>query len=719
MIYLVTKQTELFHDDDYTLLSAEEALKKIASWHCIQFDTETSGRNPHICKLLCMQFGYDATDERIVVDCTTVSPLLFKSVLESKLLIGQNIKFDLQFLFSLGIVPRKVYDTMIIEQLLHLGFPGGLALTPKEYKEKGYTFPYHVVVNKRTGDVICYQLSYALNAIAKKRLNIDIDKTVRGEIIWRGLDHSVIIYAAGDVTYLEKIVKSQVADLNKQGCVNGGVIECNAVPAIAYMEWCGILLSEDKWKAKMESDQKLLKESLNRLNEYACSNPKLQKWVTVNRQGDLFTGFDLTPKWNVDWQKAEAIKVIKTLGFNTVTQDKKTGEDKDSILEKLLKTQKGIDDKFLDLYFAYQEHYKVVSSFGQSHLDAINPTTGRLHTNFWQIGASSGRMSCGSGIDDDLARFKHLKPSSCKMLNLQQLPHDEVTRACFVAPKGYKFVSCDFSSEEARLAGDIYNDEAIIKMFKEGIDSHSMYAKIFFKEELKDIDVNDVKKLRPDLRSKAKGPEFALNFGGGATAIMQAIQCSEEEANLIIKNYEEGFKGTAEFAKKGSKEVRSKGYVLIEPITGNKMYWWDFKEWQARQASFNSEFWEKYRDLKNRKEEGDFLTQEETNLLISVKTHFKAVSKYDRMARNSPTQGTAAIIMKEALCNLFNWIVDHGYFGIIHICVAVHDELDCDYPEEVTTFPSALQSIMENAASHYCHKLEIPAVADVADFWKH
>ena len=47
---------------------------------------------------------------------------------------------------------------------------------------------------------------------------------------------------------------------------------------------------------------------------------------------------------------------------------------------------------------------------------------------------------------------------------------------------------------EARLAGDIYNDQAVKDIFLKGIDSHSMYAKIFFKEALKDVDVNDIKK---------------------------------------------------------------------------------------------------------------------------------------------------------------------------------------------------------------------------------
>lgn len=477
MIYLVTTQTELFKSDIYTIISSKESIDKIKKWKNIQFDTETSGRNPHLCKLLCAQFGNDEFDERIVVDCSTVDIKEYKEVLESKTLIGHNLKFDLQFLYNYSIIPRKIYDTMIVEQLLYLGYPSGVK-------------------------------HYSLKAVAEEYLGIDIDKTVRGQIIWRGLDDAVIKYAAYDVVYLEQIAHKQIEECRKKECLVGAKLECDVVPAIAYTEWCGIYLDENKWKTKMLKDKENLNNSLKALNDYCIAHPKLQKWVYVNLQGDLFLGFDTTPKWKVDWQKQEAIKVIQALGFNTKVQDKKTGEDKDSVLEKLLKAQKGIDDTFLKLYFDYQGYYKVVSSFGQGHLNAINPITGRLHTNIWQLGAASGRMSCGGGEDEDLCKYKKLPKGSCKMLNLQQLPHDEETRACFTAPKGYKFVSCDYSSEEARLAGDIYQDEAILDMFRKGIDSHSMYAKIFFKEELKDIDVNDVKKLRPDLRSKAKGPEF-------------------------------------------------------------------------------------------------------------------------------------------------------------------------------------------------------------------
>lgn len=165
MIYLVSRQQTLFDSTEYQKLSIEDSLAMINSWGSIQFDLETAGRNCHLCEILCAQFGNDKADARIVVDCTTVDIKLYKNALESKLLIGQNLKFDIQFLYNHGIIPLRVYDTMIVEQLLHLGYPAGI-------------------------------ISYALNAIAERRLGINIDKTVRGEIIWRGLDEKVIIYAA-------------------------------------------------------------------------------------------------------------------------------------------------------------------------------------------------------------------------------------------------------------------------------------------------------------------------------------------------------------------------------------------------------------------------------------------------------------------------------------------------------------------------------------------
>ena len=377
----------------------------------------TKSKDCHLCELLCFQFGNDDADTQIVVDCTTVDIKLYKDILESHYLIFQNGKFDLQFLYNHNIIPLKVYDTMIVEQLLHLGYPAGV-------------------------------ISYSLASIAERRLGVNIDKSIRGDIIWRGLDEAVIMYAAGDVMYLEKIMKSQLEDCKKKECLIGAKLECDFVPVIAYLEWCGIKLDVDKWKAKMEKDSKCLQSAKMALDEFVTSNEKLNKYYHVNLQGDLFGGFSDKPICNINWSSSrQVVQLAKELGFDTTVQDKKTGEDKDSVLEKHLKGQKGINDEFLKLYFDYQEYAKVVSSFGQSQLNMVNPKTGRCHTIYRQLGAASGRMSCGSQqANTDLAKAKQIPAKECTYCNFQQLPADEVTRSCFIAEEGNFFCSSDFSA---------------------------------------------------------------------------------------------------------------------------------------------------------------------------------------------------------------------------------------------------------------------------------
>ena len=629
-----------------------------------------------------MQFGNIEGDTQIVVDTTTVSPLIYKKVLEDKYIIGQNLKFDLQFLFNYRIIPRKVYDTMIVEQLLHLGWPKG-------------------------------SISYSLNAIAWRRIKINIDKTVRGEIIWRGLDPTVILYAAGDVMYLGAIMKSQLEDCKKQGLMKAAKLECDAVPSIAYLEWCGIHLDQDRWRAKMEKDIENLNTAEQALNNFVASNPEWSRFTYINREGNLWTGYDLTPKCTINWASSQqVVEFAKVLGFDTKMKDKKTGEDKDSVLEKHLKVQKGINDEFLKLYFDYQEHYKVVTSFGQGHLDAINPKTDRIHTVYKQLGAASGRMSCGSQQSNtDLAKYKGINPKDCTYPNMQQLPSNKETRESFTAPPGYKWVSCDYSALESRLGADIYNEKSMLKEFLEGSgDMHSLCAYMVYKEIPRNTPIKDIKKLYPQLRKAVKGIEFSQQFGGSEYAIMGAMGCSLEEATAFRDAYAEGFPGIAEFKKKGSQFVRKNGYILMCKETGHKMYWWDHKEWLERQKSFTPEFWDDYK--LHHKGTGD-------SIAVMVSMHFKAASKYDRLALNSVTQGTGAVILKDSLITLFNWIVDHNQFGYVEIAAVVHDEIDCIYPDQLDEFPKVLEDIMEKSAAKYCHKLPIPAEAEVSDCWVH
>ena len=245
MIYLVTKNIELFESEIYKIIDVDTSLCILNKIETPGVDSETDGRDAHINKVLCLQIGNK--ENQVVIDATTIDLKLYKEYLESHFLIFQNGKFDLQFLYNYGIKPLKVYDTMIVEQFLHLGYPSGV-------------------------------ISYSLKSIAERRLGVEIDKSVRGEIIWRGLDEKVIQYAAYDVVYLEDIMKSQLKDVDKipNGRV-GAKLECDFTPVIAYLEWCGIKLDENRWKAKMKNDKENYDKSLKDLNAFLVRTPLLRK----------------------------------------------------------------------------------------------------------------------------------------------------------------------------------------------------------------------------------------------------------------------------------------------------------------------------------------------------------------------------------------------------------------------------------------------------------
>ena len=103
MIYLVTNKLELFESNLYKIITVEESISMMNPCQMLQVDTETDGRDCHINKLLCIQFGSKKYDFQIVVDCSTIDISQYKEILETKGLILQNAKFDLQFFYSNNI----------------------------------------------------------------------------------------------------------------------------------------------------------------------------------------------------------------------------------------------------------------------------------------------------------------------------------------------------------------------------------------------------------------------------------------------------------------------------------------------------------------------------------------------------------------------------------------------------------------------------------------
>ena len=401
MIYLVTKQSRVFNDE-IKVLTVEDSLKLLEPLTVVGLDTETTGIDCWTKDLISVQLG--CNDFQVVIDCTTIDIQQYKEYLESdRLFIGWNLKFDLKFLFKHRIIPQRVWDGYLAEKLMYLGFPAGIH-------------------------------SLSLKAAGFKYLKVELDKSVRGKIIWAGLTDDVIIYAANDVKYLEAIMNEQIKELTEKDLMTAIDYENRFVFPLSYCEYCGIKLDVDKWKAKMQKDQERVDVALDKLNQWFLQHEPKSKYVVVNNQVDLFSGVDLTPKVTINWNSAkQLIPLFRKYGIDVSVADKDTGGTKDSIDAKQLSPQKDKCD-LIPIYLDYREATKVTSTYGQNFLDQIN-VDGRIHTDYNQMGANTTRITSG-GKD---------KENHVEYVNLLNLPSDVETRACFVAEDGNRWISIDYS----------------------------------------------------------------------------------------------------------------------------------------------------------------------------------------------------------------------------------------------------------------------------------
>lgn len=692
MIYLVSNRLN-YSTDTIQMMSIEDSISTIKEWPVVQFDTETTGLDPHISTLTSLQFGYHDMKNNIVtsiiVDAKSVDPCLYKEVLEHSYLIGHNLKFDLQFLFNYGIVPRNIYDTMICEQVFYIGY----------------------------GKKHLKGLKMNLEAVIERHLAVKIDKSFQDVIALSGLTLRGIQYAANDVVYLQEVRKSQIELAKSRKCLNALTVENRAVPAVAYLEWCGIKLDEDKWRKKMAKNIAERDSCLKALTDYVLSNPKLKVFAHKTSTKSLFNDTEEV-SIGINWDSSQqVIPILKALGFNTKAVDKKTKKEKETALEKVIAEQKGIADDFLKIYFGYKGAMKQISSYGQNMLNLINPNTGRLHTVFKQIGTTTGRMSSGSSVKNkELAYLKHLSAEKVPYCNLQNLPargeEGVEARACFIAEEGNTFVSCDYSAEESRVQADVWNEKKLLDAFEHGIDTHNLYAKMCFPEELKNIDVRDVKKMRPDLRQAAKSAEFAVGYGSDGTSFASLVG-SVEAARAMVTNILKGMKGMSKFKENAVKSLTKQGYLVINKKTGHRVTWPEWGRWKAEEREYTPAFWRNYSEF-HKGVPNDPVVEK-------VKRHQKLCNDwFNKNVLNYPIQGGCAVVLKQAVADLFDWVVNNGYFGKVLFCAFVHDEIDCECPKEMAeSFSKTLQSIMEKAAAKYYHRLPIPADASIGDHWIH
>lgn len=433
MIYLVTKNLELFDNPKYKIIGIEESLSLLSPLNIVGVDTETTSLDCHTGTLLSLQLG--CFDFQVVIDCLTIDISFYKEFLESKrLFIFWNARFDLKWLYKHNIIPYNVYDGFLGEKLLWLGYP--TVLSPDVWQTiKCDRYDYIPKDPLKANSKAYYILYMNLKKAGELYCGVELDKSIRGQIIYRGLVDDVIVYAAEDVKYLETIMNKQQECLKEKGLLRAMEYECKFILSLAYMEYCGIKMDIPRWKNKMKRDEELLNILKQQLDQWLVENMPNSPYIFIDKQGDLFSGFNLAPQVSLNWNSnKQVIPIFQHFGVDVTILDKKSDDEKDSIEAKVLKPQK---DKcsLIPIYLKYKEQKKLCSTYGQNFLDQINCSTHRLHTNFNPIGTDTGRISSG-GKD---------KSTKTKYVNMLNLPADSETRACFIAEKGNRWISIDYS----------------------------------------------------------------------------------------------------------------------------------------------------------------------------------------------------------------------------------------------------------------------------------
>lgn len=699
MIYLVSKNSQLFSPINYKIASFKDSLKYLNNLKQVQLDTETMGLDCHTKELLTVQIGNK--ENQYVFDWSTLTKeekSRLKSFLESDiLLIGHNLMFDLTFLYKQDIWPIHIYDTMIAEQLIYLGYPK--VLTTELFYELNINLPfYELIIPEDRKKKSYYELSYALNKVAKRRLGIDIDKTVRGKIINEGLTEEVVLYAGGDVMWLEDIMESQKKDIEEQNLSKAVEFECEFIKSLAYVKYCGVHLDPNKWKAKMDSDQAKLNQAKKELDEWVINWDVNRKYSFVDNQGDLFSGFNTEPQCSINWSSsAQVVKLFEDIGVKVETFDKKTRKKKKSVEEKQISPQ-AKDFPIIPIFLRYQEAAKVVSTYGQNWLNAINPVTGRIHVELHSIGTDTCRVSSGGGV------YK---------LNQQNLPHDPITRACFTAEKGNKWLSADYSGQESCITASVANDSKMIEILSTGGDLHSEVAKSCWPELLKGLTDKEVKEQFKSYRQDAKGVEFGIFYGGDDNTLRVNKGFSPEEAKRIYDNFMSEFSGIKTYQDACRKDVMQKGYILMNTVLRHRAHIFD-AEWLFKiQEMFKEDgFWQYYNDMK--KEDPYCETVQ------SIKKYFKRKSDSERQAINYRIQNRGACAFKLAMIKFFRWIIANNYQNIIKICVVAHDEINVEAPETIAEeVGKILVKAMEEGGKPFCTRVFLGADISIGDHWIH
>ena len=272
----------------------------------------------------------------------------------------------------------------------------------------------------------------------------------------------------------------------------------------------------------------------------------------------------------------------------------------------------------------------------------ISPIDHRIHTNYNQIGTITGRLSSNDP-------------------NLQNIPvrneEGRRIRQAFIAPKGCKIISADYSQIELRIMAHLSQDESLLNAFAHDKDIHRVTAgEILGKAE---------SEVTNEERRRAKAVNFGLIYGMSAFGLSKQINIPRKEAQFYIDRYFERYPGVQQYMEQTRQLAAEQGYV--ETLSGRRLYL------------------PKIRSTNGIEKRGA-----------------------ERAAINAPMQGTAADIIKTAMIKMSEWIKNQSADNI-KMVMQVHDELVFEVKDAfVEQYCTEIKKIMEN-----CYQLSVPLKVDV------
>jgi DNA polymerase I-like protein with 3'-5' exonuclease and polymerase domains len=662
MNYIVTKHPEFFSKiGKYNFCSLEDMIlpDKIA------IDTETTGLEARKCEIFCTQIGTGTNNYLIHMYDENYAFQDLIPFIEDKVLVGHNIQFDLGFFYKYNFWPKKVFDTMLASKIIYNG--------TLERHDFGH--------------------------VMQRELGIVYDKTEQKNIhIVKLSQASTIEYSFNDVDRLLELNAHLEKEILHKGFNPTYQLHCRYVKALAYMEQCGLPISSEKWKDKMNQD---ILDSFNwkrTIEDYIFDN--LPKYA--DRQFDMF---DVVKHINVSVNSPkQMLKVFNAFGIPT-----KDKYGKDSIHADVISKSK---HEFVNMWLSYQNANHRVTTFGDSIYHRIEKE--RIYTNFNPM-VDTARLSTRRGE-----------------INFLNFPADKATRYCFKCKEGNTMVVCDYSGQETVIAADLSGDEAMTKSVNENADLHCLLARVLY-PELEDLTDEEIIRDHKDKRQASKAPRFAFQYGGNAFTIHQKEGIPYKRAQEIEDGFKNLHAGLYEWGDKVLNVAIKRGY--IESVDGWKLplpFFDEFQELKTKVDAITRDEWQKYKigkiDYNKQQEEKEKGRFYELQFPASVELfkekkkfvskYFKLRSEYLRLCLNNPVQTRGSHQIKLAGCLLFEWIVNAKMQWKVLMCNSVHDELVVECLKELENeVKDIVQCSMMEAGNYYLTNLIIKADANTGKSW--